>query len=285
MPKMMVTTLMDREVQTSDTLVYRKDLPKSGKISAIDIGVRFTNGATVPQNRDPLDIFSHISLLVNGTDYRFHMKGQDVYRYNWARDGRPMPCSFTEVASATQEVWFRIPLGRFLGDTQFGMDLAKYRNVQLQLDYALSNFGTVGTHIITGTIAFTVLLHEFTPSAAPAFRGMIAAREFWTGTSVASRTTLEALPAQNPITAIYVSATEDAIADGTDITDIKIGKDRFNTVWINGKWYNFARVMNDELDEREEVFILTCATAATKLTHVNSIRNVELSNATSHIKA
>lgn len=284
MPKMMITTLIDREVQTSDTLVYRKDLPKSGKVSAIDIGVRFTNGATVPQNKDPLDIFNHISLLFNGTDYRFHMKGQDVYRYNWAREGRPMPCIFTEVAGATQEAWFRIPLGRFIGDTQFGLDLAKYRNVQLQLDYALSNFGTVGTHIITGTIAFTVLLHEFPASSAPAFRGMLAAREFWTGTSVASRTTLQSLPAQNPVTALYVSATEDAIDDGTDITDIKIGKDRFNTVWYNGKWYNFARVLNDKLDERSESYTLTCATASTKLTHVNNIRNTQLSNATSHIK-
>lgn len=284
MPRMLVTTLIDREVQTSDTLVYRKDLPKQGYISAIDIGVRFTNGATVPQNKDPLDIFNHISLLINGTQYRFHMKGQDVYRYNWVREGKPMPCTFTEVASATQEVWFRIPLGRFLGDTLYGLNLAAVKSAQVQLDYALSNFGTVGTHIITGTIAFTMLLHEFPADRMPAFRGMIAAREMWTGTSVASRTTLEYLPSENPITAVYVSATEDAIADGTDITDIKIGKDRFNTVWVDGKWYNFARVMNEKLTERGENFILTNATAATKLTHVNTIKNTSLCNENSHIK-
>jgi len=285
MPKMKVTTLTDREVQTSDTLVYRKDLPKTGYVSAVDIGVRFTNGATVSATGDALDIFNHISLLFNGTNYRFHMKGQDVYRYNWVKGGRPMPAVFTQVASATQEVWFRIPLGRFIGDPFFGLDLSKFRNVQLQLDYALSNFGTVGTHIITGTIAFTVLLHEFVYPQVPAFRGMICAREFWTGTTVASRTTLEYLPSQNPLAGVFVSATEDAIADGTDITDIKIGKDRFGVVWVDGKWYNFARVMNDQLDERGECFILTNATAATKLVHVNNIRHASLSNENSHIKA
>ena len=124
MPKMLLTTLVNREVQTSDTLVYRKDLPKSGFISAIDIGVRFTNGATVSSTGDPLDIFNHISLLINGTDFRFHMKGQDVYRYNWVKDGKPMPQYWTQVASATQETWFRIPLGRFIGDKMFGLDKA-----------------------------------------------------------------------------------------------------------------------------------------------------------------
>ena len=284
MPRMMITTLLDREAQTSDTLVYRKDLPKTGYVSAIDVGVRFTNGATVPQNKDALDIFNHISLLFNGTDYRFHMKGQDVYRYNWVKEGKPMPCYFTEVASATQEVWFRIPLGRFIGDTVFGLDLAKFRNVQLQLDYALSNFGTVGTHIITGTIAFTVLLHEFPYGQVPAFRGMILAREFWTGTSVASRTTLENLPSQNALAGIFVSVTEDAIADGTDVTDIKIGRDRFGIVWVDGKWYNFARVMNEKLTVRYEDYVLTNATAATKLTHVNTIRHANISNENSHVK-
>ena len=284
MPKMAITTWIDREAQVSDTLVYRKDLPKEGYVSAIDIGVRFTNGATVPQNKDPLDIFNHISLLFNGTDYRFHLKGQDVYRYNWAREGKPMPQSWTEVASATQETWFRIPLGRFIGDKEYGLDLSKFRNVQLQLDYALSNFGTVGTHIITGTIAFTVLLHEFVYPQRPAFKGLIAAREFWTGTSVASRTTQERLPNQNPMTAVYVSATEDAIADGTDITDIKIGKDRFGVVWVDGKWYNFARVMNDKLAVRYEDFILTYAAAATKLVHVNNVRFSTLTNENYHLK-
>jgi hypothetical protein len=255
-----------------------------GFVSAIDIGVRFTNGATVPQNKDPLDIFNHISLLFNGTDYRVHMKGQDMYRYDWVKGGKPLPQTWTEVASATQETWFRIYLGRFVGDPVFGMNLSKYRNVQLQLDYALSNFGTVGTHIITGTIAFTVLLHEFIGPSMPAFRGMMGAREFWTGTSVASRTTLQDLPAQNALAGLFVSATEDAIADGTDVTDIKIGKDRFGTIWADGKWYNFARVMNELLDDHEEFYILTNATAATKLTHCNNIYNAVMSNENSHIK-
>jgi hypothetical protein len=281
---MTVTTLMDREVQTSDTLVYRKDLPKEGYISAIDIGVRFTNGATVPQNKDPLDIFNHISLLFNGTDYKYHLKGRDAHYYNWSREGKPMPCYFTEVASATQEVWFRIPLGRFIGDKEYGLDLSKFRNVQLQLDYALSNFGTVGTHIITGTIAFTVLLHEFVYPQRPSFKGLIAAREFWTGTSVASRTTQEYLPAQNPMTALYLSAAEAAIADGTDITDIKIGKDRFATVWADGKWYNFARFFNDKLKVRYEDWILTYAAAATKRVHANTIRFTTLTNEDYHVK-
>lgn len=277
-------TLMDREVQTSDTLVYRKDLPRVGKVSAIDIGVRFTNGATVPINMDPLDIFNHISLLMNGTDYRFHMKGQDVFKYNWMKLGKPMPYKFDNTASATQTVWFRIPCGRYLGDEQFGLDLAKYQNVQVQLDYALSNFGTVGTYIITGTISFTIVLHMWPVNAPVNFQGMIGAREFWTGTSVASRNNAQMLPAQRSLYGLVVSCTEDGIADGTDVTDVEISKIDASYTWFKGKWYNFQKMLNDALDVRTILYWETFATGAAKVTQVNNIQSIATSNAVHHIK-
>lgn len=277
-------TLMDREVQTSDTSVYRKDLPKIGKVSAIDIGIRFTNGATVPINMDPLDIFNHISLLMNGTDYRFHMKGQDCFKYNWMKLGKPMPYKFDNTASATQTVWFRIPCGRFLDDEQFGLDLSKYQNTQVQLDYALSNFGTVGTHIITGTMSVTILLHMFPMNSAVSFRGMIGAREFWTGTTVASRTNAQMLPSQRPLYGLVLSCTEDGIADAVDVTDVEISKIDSSMTWYKGKWYNFQRMMNDGLLVRSIKYWETYATGAAKMTQLNNIQDVRSANAVHHIK-
>ena len=72
--------IMSREAQTSDTALFRKDLPKSGAYSALDIGIRLTNGSTSAVNLDILDVIKHISLVCNGNDYRFHLKGQDFFR-------------------------------------------------------------------------------------------------------------------------------------------------------------------------------------------------------------
>ena len=267
-------TLIDREVQVSDTLVYRKDLPKNMKISAIDVGFRFTNGGTLAANKDALEIINHLTLLFNGTEAKFNLTGKDCYHYNRVRMGYNLKNTFVDTISATSEFWLRIPCGRFLGDPNFGLDTSKSDNVQLQVDYALSNFGTVGTHVITGTLSITIVMHVFGPKSQPSFQGMIGCREFWTGTTVASRANLQSLPSQKPITSLFVSCREDAIADAVDITDISVGKDNMNNVLIAGKWYNLQVEQRARIGLMEENFVMSPTSGATLITHVGNIKKV-----------
>lgn len=265
--------LMNREAQVSNTALFRKDLPKAGCYSAIDIGIRLTNGATSGINLDLLDVIKHLSLVINGNDYRYHMSGQGAFRNYWMTHGRPMPYTWTEAASGVNEAWFRMEFGRFLGDNQFGLDLSRFNNAQIQIDYDATVWGAVGvTTFTTGTFTITIIAHEFPYAKRPSFRGMLGLREFWTGTSAASGDEVEDLPSANPIAGLGVLAIEDNIAEATDITDIKIGKDNFNTVWVDGKWYNFQNIQNAELDVREEVFDLLLSAGATKDVHVANIR-------------
>ena len=162
--------IMSREAQTSNTALFRKDLPKAGKYSALDIGIRLTNGATSAINMDILDVIKKISLVINGNDYRWHISGQDFFRQYWVKHGRPMPYTFTESASGVQEVWFRMEFGRFIGDEQFGLDLAKFNNVQLQIDYDCTVWGAVAvTTFATGTFTVTIIAHQFPYSKPVAF--------------------------------------------------------------------------------------------------------------------
>lgn len=265
--------IMSREAQTSNTALFRKDLPKAGKYSALDIGIRLTNGATSGINMDILDVIKKISLVFNGNDYRWHISGQDFFRQYWMKHGRPMPYTFTESASGVQEVWFRMEFGRFIGDEQFGLDLAKFNNVQLQVDYDCTVLGAVGvTTFTTGTFTVTVIAHQFPYSKPVAFKGMLGVREFYTATTVASGDIVEDLPASNPLLAVCVAAREDTVAEGTDITDIEIGKDNFNTIYEKGKWYNFQAMQNAELDVREEVYDLLLSNSATRDTHLANIK-------------
>jgi len=272
---MEIVQLMNREAQTSDTAVLRKDLPISGCVSAIDIGIRITNAATAPTDKEISDILNHVGLVCNGTDYRVWVKGPDLLRINWKQLKRPMNNALTEKASTAQEQWYRLQFGRYIGDTQLGLDLSKFNNVQLQLDYALSNFGTVGTHVTTATFTVTVLLHQFPINQRPAFRGMIGLREFWTYTTVGGPVDkVQSLPSQNTLKGLFVMAREDTIAEGTDITDIKIGKDLFATVWYDGKWYNFQQACNEDILDPSLRMTLALSDASTRSLPVANIRKV-----------
>lgn len=272
------SVIMSREAQSSDTALFRRDLPKSGSYSALDIGIRLTNGATSAINLDLLDVIKHISLVCNGNDYRFHISGQDLFRNQWIKNGRPMPYNWTESASGVQEVWFRLPFGRFLGDLQYGLDLSRFNNVQLQIDYDCTVWGAAAvTTFTTGTFTVTIIAHQFPYNARPSFRGMIGLREFYTTTTAASGDLVEDLPSSQPLLSLAVSAREDNVAEATDITDIVIGKDNFNIIYQSGKWYNFQQMQNADLDVREEIFDLLLSNSATRDCHLANIREAAVS--------
>jgi len=267
--------IMSREAQVADTALFRKDLPKSGCYSALDIGVRLTNACTAVEDKDFLDVIKHISLVCNGNDYRVHISGKDLFKHYWMKHGRPMPYTWTEVVtSGVNEAWFRLEFGRFLGDSQFGLDLSRFNNVQVQIDYDCTKMGTAGTHFTTGTFSITLIAHQFPYAKKPAFRGMMGVREFYTGTTAASGDLVQDLPTANLITALAVSCVEDGVADGTDITDIRIGKNSFSEIWLDGKWYTFAAMQNAGLDVREEDFTLIVSDTNVKSTHLGNVDQV-----------
>ena len=270
------SVIMSREAQSSDAALFRKDLPKSGCYSALDIGIRLTNGATSGVDVDLLTVLKHISLVINGNDYRWHISGHDFFRNYWLKHGRPMPYTWTESASGVNEAWFRMEFGRSLGDQQYGLDLSRFNNVQVQIDYDATLLGAAAaTTFTTATFTITIIAHQFPYTSRPAFRGMIGCREFYTATTVAAGDLVEDLPSSNPVLGLVVAAREDNVAEGTDITDIEIGKDNFATIFNKGKWYNFQAMQNAANDVREEVFKLDCTNSNTRVTHLANIRTAD----------
>jgi hypothetical protein len=269
-----LATIVSREAQTSNTAVYRKDLPKSGCYSALDIGIRLTNGATSAINMDLLDAIKRLSLVINGNDYRYHLSGQEAFRLYWLRHGKPMPYIWTESASGVNEVWFRMEFGRFIGDQVFGLDLSRFDNVQVAVDYDAVLFGgaVAATTFATGTFTVTILAHQFPYTKRPSFRAMCGDREFYNTTSAASGDIVQNVPSSNPIAELAVMAIEDAVAEATDITDVKIGSDNFSKIWINGKWYNLQSIQSANMDEPVERFNLLASDAATRDTHLANIK-------------
>jgi hypothetical protein len=278
MPRLEQVVIANRDVQTSNVAIYRKDLPKAGYYSALDVGIRIQNGATSSRGLDLLDIIKHLSLVFNGNDYRFHMSGQDMFRYQWLKRGSPRPYIWTEIGSGYPVVWFRMYFGRSLGDTLYGLNLAKYNSVQLQVDYdAVTAWGAAAaTTFTTGTFEITTIAHQFPIERPPVFRGMMGVREFYACTSVASGDIVQNLPSARPIVGMYIAAREDNVAEATDITDVKLGRDNFKTTWLNNKWYNLKLEQNEQLDETTEAFLLYLGNAMTLDTHLDNIKMVSM---------
>lgn len=275
--KMELVSLVNREAQTSNTAVYRKDLPKAGCYSAIDVGIRVTNGATSALNMSPIDLIKRIALVVDGNENRIYVTGNELFRHNWMKSGQPMSYNFTEAASGVQEVWFRLEFGRFLGDQMYGLDLSKFDNVQVQVDYDCTIWGAVAaTTFTTGTFAVTLQAHQFPINRRPSFRGMIGLREFYTGTTATSGELVLNLPSNRPVTALSIAALCDNVDEWADITDIRIGKDNFASTWINNKCYNLQKIQNEPITVRELCHNLLLSDNASKDTFVANIKAVLL---------
>lgn len=266
--------LVNREAQTSNTAVYRKDLPKAGAYSALDIGIRLTNGSTSAINMDLLDAIKRISLVCNGNDYRWHLSGQEMFRWYWIKHGKPMPYIWTEAASGVNECWFRMEFGRFIGDPLYGLDLARFDNVQVNIDYDATLFGgaVANTTFTTGTFTVTLMAHQFPYAKRPSFRAMLGVREFYNTTSAASGDIVQNMPSANPISTLAVMAIEDNVAEATDVTDVKVGKDNFSSIWINNKWYNLQMLQAEKLNEANEKFNLLATEGAVRDTHLANIK-------------
>lgn len=279
MPRLESVVLVNRDSQTADTAVYRKDLPKVGSVSAIDVGVRLQNGATNSKNKDLLSAIKKISLVADGNNYLVHITGPELFRHNWIKFGSPMPYRWTEVGNDVREVWFRLPFGRYLGDPDMGLMLDRFANVQLQIDYDVPTaYGAAGaTTFTSGTFSPTVIMHQFPVTARPSFRQFLGIREFWSGTSSSSGEIVQDLPAINSIANLFVYAMKDNTSEGTVVSDIRVGKDNFTTQWFNQKWYNLQHLTSMNLKERVEQYKFVVSCDDTRNLHVSNVLNAEIS--------
>ena len=273
MVKLERAVIVNRDTQVSNTAVYKKDLPKSGCYSAIDIGIRVTNGGTSNVNGDIIDSINHIGLLVNGNEYRHWITGQELFRYHWLKRGQPLAYTFTEILSEVQEVWFRLYFGRDIGDKQFGLDLSKFDNVQVVIDYTLANINAVGaTGPLTGTFAPTIIAHQFPIAQRPSFQGMLGCREFYSITAPGAGENIQNMPSANPLYELALFGIIDNVQEGTGCTSIRIGKDNFASTFLNDMWYNLQPIQNEFVDMNTERVKMFLADAATRDLHIANLR-------------
>ncbi len=171
-------------------------------ISALYLEVRATNGATsnrsnlIPQNISKIEV-------IDGSKVIFSLTGEEAFALACYRSGRLPYILANELPGTVQNAVIPIRFGRWLYDTSLALDPAKFRNLQLRVQWNLATVTAVGaTGFATGTGALSVFADVMEGGPAPS--GCITAKQHYTWATAASGITYIDMPMDNPYKSLLV---------------------------------------------------------------------------------
>ena len=228
-------------VTMADTFSRDIELKGYAAISAIDVLIRATNGATSNTAAPIHTDIDSISVL-DGSQVLFSLTGQEVKGLNCYELGKHAPAVLTQAAAGVQEETFRVHFGRFLGDDEYYMVPSRYQNPILRVQGSMTISATVG--FATATTDMTAIVHTW--DQAPAGRkGMLITKEYKSFTSAASGDDVTDLPRDFPFVRLMVRSLETSITFETDITRLKLSANGQGIVYFDHRteWVRDQAIM------------------------------------------
>ena len=276
--------LIDNQDQVSDNTVLQIDLPNKGCLSGLDLKLGADNCTSTygSSKYSILDVIKKIEVVVNGDLRLFSMTGQELFQWLWIKNGRPPFHEFNTRPSEEQEVMFPIRFGRYLGDPTYGLDLAAFENAQLVLDYNVTPIATstsLATNgFLTGKFNVNALAHITPPEKPASFRGVIATRQYYNYSTVASEVKRMKLPTQFPILSAGIYLFKTAVSMNALVTKASLSLNDDATIPIRGAWYDHVRAQSENIADNSIKFLerVTATSYVDLLGHW--IRNVQLKN-------
>lgn len=223
--------LLDQETQSSDSATRRITLPRSGFLSGLEVRTRVTNGATSGLEK-VFEAIDRVEVIADGSTVLLSLEGVELYRWGHFIYGVEPPHRQDQQAAVVQELVLPVLFGRYFGDPEFCLDLARYRDVELRIQYSPT---IAATEFATGTTQFHIPM--WISEASPAGRrGYLRIQQVKAFTSVASGEERTELARLNPYYDIMVYAREAAVPDGTDITIAAIELNDGRIIPYYGRW-------------------------------------------------
>lgn len=228
--------LVDDEVQSSDSAVFRHTLPNRGLLHSLLLKAKCTNGATEGHTVDIFDVVDKIEVIADGSRVLYSLVPTVIEKLHETFFGVPLHTVEDEGAAAVQSGVFPILFGRSLIDVNFGVPLERFNDVKLEVTYSPTISATAG--FATGTTIFDVLAAITLPEHVRDLYGTMVTREIRQHTTVASGDETVEIPQRWPIRFVGVYCYEAGIADNVDITRVALSVD-------NGSWYLFNGGFDD----------------------------------------
>lgn len=177
---------------------FRIDLPKEGQLSGmlLKVSADCTSGATLAdKNWRLLDFLTKLEVIGNGATIIKSLDVQHLHFLTWLHQGIVPPHFWRNYATNTQFEYFLVTFGRFIGDTEFGLDLARYDSVELRLT-------NTATATYYGTDLSVSILQLFMRDNPGSFKGFVRSEEWRKWTTVQNETQYLLLPSEFPIATI-----------------------------------------------------------------------------------
>lgn len=193
-------------------LTYRVDLPESGLLSALLLKIEApaVSGAFAAGGAWRLqDYLGKIEIIGNGSTVIKSLNFQPLQYVDWLRQGMVPPHWWRSYATNTQRETVMLLFGRYLWDTDYGLDLSKWDNVE----FRFTNSATAATHGSDPTIT---IVQYFLRAKPGAFRGYIRSELWRQYTTAADQTQYFILPTEYPICGLYLRALPHETTNMTD---------------------------------------------------------------------
>jgi len=232
-------------VATSDAATHQESLPKSGILSGLEVRVAITNGATGGAGEDVINAIDRIEVIANGSEVLFSLEGIELSKWTQYWTGRNMPENRDDRNGEVQFAIFPVMFGRKFGDDELWLDLSRYSDVELRIQYSPTISAAA---FATGTVTIDIISWMYDLGQSPgSHHGWLRTTQVKSFTSVAAGDEVVQLSRRYPYTGIMVYAFEAGIADGVDVTQVELSVNNGLAVPYVGRWLDIQ-------DENAQMF-------------------------------
>ncbi len=253
-----------QEVQ-KDTATKILDLDLPDPISALELEVECTNGATSNKGNFISDIVTKIE-VVDGSEVLYSVSMAQLEALQFYKTGR-MPVMFpSEWGGGLQRHNALVLFGRYLNDPEYVFQPARYRNPQLKVTFnkaAIRAAGVAG-FADADNIKLSVCDHIIQEGATP--RGFLSARQVMSYTTLSSGDKRIDLLTDFPTRLMLVRAWLQVSDIDELFTDLKLTFDSDKYILLNRKvkqldaqalaQFGFGRVKHDIFTQHQAAFRL-----------------------------
>lgn len=184
---------------------YRLDLPENGLLGSLLLTLSGDEKSGYGQMADDwriLDEISKIEIIVNGSTLVKSITGKELQALSVYDQGNMPPSVWRNYASNTQFEYLLLNFGRYLHDMDYGLDLARFKNVEIRI----TNTATSSDFT---SLAASILCAYLRDAPSGQFKGYLRTEEWRAWTTVANETKYLDLPTEYPIRRVMFSAIPD----------------------------------------------------------------------------
>ncbi len=195
---------------------HEEELPDNGLLGSILLRISGSEASGYGQSGGDwriIDEISKIELLGNGAEIIKSITGYEAQALAVWDQGVMPPSAWRNYATNTQWCYILINLGLYLFDTEHGLDLSRWDDVELKI---------TNTATSSDFSDLTVSIVEFFLRDAPAgqFRGYMRTEEWRSWTTVADETKYLDLPTEHMIRRVMLQAIPDVDSNNVEETNM-----------------------------------------------------------------